>query len=183
MELYIIRHGITDWNRKRIMQGRTDIPLNDEGRRMALEAAEEYADIHFDVCYTSPLVRAEETAEIIMKGRNVPVIKDERLIEMNFGEYEGTGIDEHPYDSPIRMFFRCPEKFSPDRNAESFEELNKRTGDFLKKTVFSRENENNSILIVGHGAMNCSIISQIKNLPPEEFWSYGIQNCKLIKLI
>ena len=66
--LYIIRHGRTDWNDRHKLQGHTDIPLNDEGRRMAENAAEEYKDVHFDICYCSPLVRAKETAEILLRG-------------------------------------------------------------------------------------------------------------------
>ena len=50
--LYIMRHGRTDWNVRHKLQGRTDIPLNDEGRMMAAEAGEKYADIHFDECYS-----------------------------------------------------------------------------------------------------------------------------------
>ena len=59
--IYILRHGKTDWNKRKKLQGRTDIPLCDEGRAMAREAAEMYADVHFDVCYSSPLSRARET--------------------------------------------------------------------------------------------------------------------------
>ena len=76
--LYIMRHGKTDWNEKRKLQGRTDIPLNDAGRKMAEKAREEYADISFDVCYCSPLSRARETAEIFLRGRNIPIITDEQ---------------------------------------------------------------------------------------------------------
>ena len=86
--LYIMRHGRTDWNVRHKLQGRTDIPLNDEGRMMAVEAGKRYVDIHFDVCYSSPLERAKETAEIFLKGRNVPVFTDDRLVEMGFGVYE-----------------------------------------------------------------------------------------------
>lgn len=87
--LYIMRHGKTDWNACHKLQGRTDIPLNDKGRMMAAEAGEKYADIHFDECYSSPLARAKETAEIFLKGRGVPVYTDDRLVEMGFGIYEG----------------------------------------------------------------------------------------------
>ena len=62
--LYIIRHGKTDWNALHKLQGRTDIPLNDEGRQMAEDARKEYRDVHFDVCFCSPLIRARETAEM-----------------------------------------------------------------------------------------------------------------------
>ena len=67
--LYIMRHGKTDWNEQRKLQGQTDVPLNEEGREMALAAGREYAGIHLDVCYCSPLVRAKETAELFFKER------------------------------------------------------------------------------------------------------------------
>ena len=86
--IYILRHGKTDWNVLRKLQGRTDIPLNETGRAMAAEAAERYAGVHFDVCYSSPLVRAKETAQIILKDRDVPIYIDDRLMEMFFVIYE-----------------------------------------------------------------------------------------------
>ena len=73
--LYIMRHGKTDWNVLHKLQGRTDIPLNEEGRNMARKAADIYKDINFDVCYCSPLKRAKETAEILLEGRNIPIIR------------------------------------------------------------------------------------------------------------
>ena len=57
--LYIIRHGKTDWNVWHKLQGRTDIPLNEEGRQMAEAAREEYRDVHFDLCFCSPLIRRD----------------------------------------------------------------------------------------------------------------------------
>ena len=87
--LYIMRHGKTDWNALHKLQGRKDIPLNEEGRMMARKAAEEYGNLHFDICYSSPLVRAKETAEIFFADKNVPIYIDERLQEMSFGIYEG----------------------------------------------------------------------------------------------
>ena len=52
--LYIMRHGKTDWNALHKLQGRTDIPLNEEGRAMARAAREQYREVHFDICYCSP---------------------------------------------------------------------------------------------------------------------------------
>ena len=89
MSLYIMRHGKTDWNEKHKLQGRTDVPLNEEGRRMAEKAREEYKDVHCDVCWCSPLIRAKQTAGILLRGRDIPIITDDRLREMSFGIYEG----------------------------------------------------------------------------------------------
>ena len=64
--LYIIRHGKTDWNELHKLQGRTDIPLNESGRKMARDAGQRYKEINFDICFCSPLVRAMETAELLL---------------------------------------------------------------------------------------------------------------------
>lgn len=181
--LYIIRHGKTDWNLKHKLQGKTDIPLNDMGRNMAKEAGELYKDINFDICFCSPLVRARETAELLLQGRDIPVIIDERLSEMGFGIYEGTeNVFEKP-ECPVRELFFNPASYKPVGGAESLESLISRTGEFLNEKVWPLMDEGKDVLIVGHGAMNSAIIGQIRNTPLEKFWAEGIENCRLIKLL
>ena len=89
MKLYLVRHGETDWNKVKKIQGQVDIPLNQFGKHLAEETAEGLHDIPFDLCISSPLSRAYETARIILEGRDVPIITDARIEEMAFGEYEG----------------------------------------------------------------------------------------------
>lgn len=182
--LYIMRHGKTEWNALHKLQGRTDIPLNEEGKRMARQACEKYKELNIDVCYCSPLVRALETAQIVLKNRKIPIIEDKRLSEMSFGEYEGIENSLAIPDCPINVIFNQPEKYIESvGGAETFEQLFARTGSFLKEIVEPQIQAGKDILIVGHGAMNSSIICQVKNLPIEEFWSAGIEQCKIIKLI
>ena len=177
-----MRHGKTDWNEQHKLQGRTDIPLNDDGIKMAEAAALKYKDVHFDICYCSPLKRAKKTAEILLAGRDIPIISDDRLVEMSFGIYEGMENPAKATDSPIRTFFKEPEKYKGVKEGETFHELFKRTGEFLKEVVMPDLNEGKDVLIVGHGAMNSSIVCQIRNLPLSKFWDAGIENCKLMKL-
>lgn len=180
--LYIIRHGKTDWNAIWKLQGRTNIPLNAEGREMAKIAAEKYKNIHFDVCYCSPLDRAQETAKILLEGRNIPIITDDRLIEMCFGKYEGF---QNCFDYPelsIYKFFKDPENYVPEENAESIPQLIQRTGNFLKEVVHKDLAEGKDVLIVGHGAMNNSIILQERKMEIKDFWTIAIPNCELIKI-
>lgn len=87
MKLYLVRHGETDWNKVKKIQGQVDIPLNQFGKRLAEETAEGLRDIPFDLCISSPLSRAHETARIILYGKDIPIIKDARIEEMAFGEY------------------------------------------------------------------------------------------------
>lgn len=182
--LYIMRHGKTEWNAKHKLQGRTDIPLNEEGRDMAMKAALEYRDVHFDVCFCSPLIRAKETAELLLSNREVPIIYDERLMEMSFGVYEGIENSFDIPDCPINVIFKKPEEYMvPVEGGESFDDLYKRTSEFLKEQVNPLLKEGKDVLIVGHGAMNSCIICQIRELPRSEFWSESIENCKLKKLL
>lgn len=177
-----MRHGKTDWNAIRKLQGRTDIPLNDEGRKMAETVRTECEKIGFDICYSSPLIRARETAEIALKGLGVPIITDDRLMEMSFGIYEGAVNAGSVEGSPIQKFFDSPELFMGTENGETFDDLFKRTGSFLKEIVRPALNEGKKVLIVGHGAMNCSIVCQMKKIPISDFWKMGIPNCKLMRL-
>jgi len=181
--LYIIRHGKTDWNVRHKLQGRTDVPLNEEGRRMAEAAREAYRDVPFDICFCSPLVRARETAEILLRDREIPIVTDDRLAEMSFGDYEGIENSFQIPDCPINILFQEPEKYtSPPGGAESLEELFARTGAFLRERAEPLLREGKDVLIVGHGAMNSSIVCQVRQLPVAQFWSAGIENCRLMRL-
>ena len=181
--LYIIRHGKTDWNVMHKLQGKTDIPLNESGIVMAKEAHDRYKDVHFDVCYCSPLIRARQTADLLLEGRNVPIVIDNRLEEMGFGIYEGEqDVFEKP-ECPVRELFFNPAGYKAVGGAESLEELIKRTGEFLNEVALPQVNEGKDVLIVGHGAMNSAIVGRIRNKPLEKFWEEGIENCKLIKLL
>lgn len=94
MILYTIRHGETEWNKMGKMQGKTDISLSEDGRKFAQKTADGLKNIKFDYIFSSPLERAYETACIIKGDRDIEIVKDERLIEVGFGLYEGTVVDE-----------------------------------------------------------------------------------------
>ncbi len=182
--LYVLRHGITDWNAQKRLQGQTDIPLNEDGRALAEKAHEEYKDVHFDVCWCSPLIRARETADIVLRGRDIPIHYDDRLQEISFGEYEGVSWLTLEDDSPIFTFFNSPEGYDiRPAGGESLNDLFARTGEFLREIAYPLVEQGQDVLVVGHGAMNSSIVCQVKDLPRSEFWSAGIENCKLKKLL
>lgn len=89
MDIYLIRHGETDWNKEKKLQGVTDIPLNAYGIELAEKTAEGLKDVPFDRIYTSPLIRAKKTAEIIRGNRPIDLVVKEELKEISFGDYEG----------------------------------------------------------------------------------------------
>ena len=79
MEIYIVRHGETVWNKKKLLQGRTDIELSDKGRELARITGENLRDTHFDMVFSSPLKRAYETASLIVGGRDIPIVKNDLI--------------------------------------------------------------------------------------------------------
>ncbi|MDV6332774.1 histidine phosphatase family protein [Asticcacaulis sp. 201] len=94
MTFYVLRHGQTDWNVQARLQGSTDIPLNDTGRAQAHVAADILKDQGLTRIVASPLSRALETAQIVGAACALEPIIDDRLIERNFGLFEGMTIDE-----------------------------------------------------------------------------------------
>ncbi len=180
--LYIIRHGKTDWNVAKKLQGWTDIPLNEQGISMAREAAKENKEIDFDICFCSPLTRARQTAELFLEGKDTPIIIDERIKEMGFGEYEGITNYFEDSSCPVNVFFTDPKNYKGSKNGESTKDLLARTKDFLEDKVYPLLKEGKNVLIVGHGAANSSIICNYLNRDVDDFWKESIANCKLINL-
>lgn len=184
MMLYIVRHGETDWNRQKKVQGHTDIPLNEYGRHLAEETAEGMKDIPIDIGYTSPLKRARETAEIILKGRNIPLLDEPGIQEIGFGIYEGihTGTQEkEPGSDEFNLFFTDTASYIPPEGAESVEELYERTGQFLEELCGRRELEDKNILISTHGAAMTALLNRIKgNVTVAGFWKDEVPpNCSV----
>lgn len=181
--IYIMRHGETDWNTRYKIQGQTDIPLNQHGIEMAKEAARKYSDMQFDLCFCSPLQRAMETARLFLSDKDTPIIPDERLLEMNMGEYEGTENVFSKPDCPVYKLFKDPVHYQAPEGCESYQQVYERTGAFIKEILFSEENRSKDILIVGHCISNCSIINQFRNIDLEHFWDAAHDNCELIRLL
>lgn len=182
MKLYIIRHGETDWNKAHRVQGRSDIPLNEYGRHLAKETAEGMKDIPLDLCYTSPLSRAKETAQIILEGRDVPLIPEEAIEEFCFGEYEGMYIAGEHCDKRLdsfQKFFTDTAHYIPTKGGETVEHLMERTGGFLDRLCRDENLRDKSILISTHGAAMTAMLNYIRGCTREEdFWNREVPfNC------
>ena len=128
--IYLIRHGETDRNKAHLLQGRSNIPLNETGVQQAREAARFLKErgIEFSHVFSSPLIRAVETAKIIAPG--VTPALDNRLLEMDYGPYEGMDL-AHPTPEIITFFRDFVHNPAP-AGMEPLAEVTARLGTFLE---------------------------------------------------
>lgn len=172
MLLYIIRHGVTSWNRLKKVQGCADIPLAPEGCALAEKTGEALRGVHFDLCYTSPLLRARQTAELVLKGRDVPILCDSRIREINFGVLEGTRFKDEKgnvISKEMEIFFNDPMAYRRPAGGEDISDILLRTKDFWEELVNNRELSEKTLLISSHG---CAVRALLQNLYQdyEDFW-------------
>jgi len=150
MYVCLIRHGETDWNNLKIIQGREDIPLNNAGIDQIKETIEYLKNINWKIIISSPLSRAKKSAEIIKDSiGNIDIIEEFDFIERNYGKISGKTIEE-------------TKKIFPDgiwTGIESNEMLQDRAINALKKYINKYNGEN--IIIVSHGGTINSILSHL----------------------
>jgi len=180
MKIYIMRHGETDWNKERRLQGHADIPLNEFGRQLARDTAKGMVQIDFQVAYASPLERAKETAGLILEGRDIPLIVDERLKEMSFGPYEGLCCARDNWEIPDKGFidfFTAPERYQPPDGGDSFIDVQKRVSSLIAEIAGTWHPDDN-ILMVGHGVVVSAFLAIADNRSLVDFWKDKVQkNC------
>lgn len=187
MDLYIIRHGETEWNKEGKVQGASDISLNEKGFELAEVTREGLIKegISFDRVYSSPLLRARQTAETLLKGTDQTYQPDDRIAEMCFGEYEGltfAEINSHPEYANFGNCFRNPAAYHADRGAESFEQVHDRVKNFFEEKIFPYRGTEKRILLVCHGAVSRTMILFLKNLEIADFWNVEQYNCCVNKI-
>lgn len=172
MLIYIVRHGLTEWNKLKKLQGAADVPLAKEGILLAEKTGEALKDVKFDICFTSPLSRARQTAERVLGDRNVPIIPDKRIQEINFGDLEGGCVRDaegNYIDPQVETFFRDPVNFKRPENGEDIFDVIARTKDFWEEKTSDPSLADKTVLVASHG---CAVRALLQNIyhDPENFW-------------
>lgn len=168
--LYFVRHGKTIMNEKALWSGRTDCEITEKGRMAVEENFKEYTAKDFDVFYCSPLKRTYQTLQAIV-GCTVEPIIDKRIIERDFGDWEGKTysiIDNETTELYIQG------KVDPP-NGESYLEVRNRVIDFVTD-LFKTYKSNESILIVAHA----TILRMVRDVFLPEMQKRPIKNSQLI---
>lgn len=185
MLLYIIRHGETRLNALGCLQGWIDEPLIDNGRLLATITGQALHDVPFDLCISSDLSRALETAELVLKEndrKDIPIILDKRLREHEWGSFDGLVCTKKGYGLPIP-----PEEFAPyfkegisdmlPPDVEGIPRMTIRAKGFWDDITNREEYKDKTILISTHGAFTRALM---RNVYPkdEPYWHTGIpDNC------
>ena len=174
--IYIIRHGQTEMNQANVLQGRSNFPLNEKGAAQAESAAKRLKDqkIVFDKMYSSPLIRAVQTAKIV-GGELLPLVVDERLIEMDYGPYEGMDLKK-PAPEVLHFFSDFQNNPAPE-GMEPLDEVVKRSGEFLEE--IKEEAEKYTILISTHAIAMKGLLEYLTPDSNGAYWSKYIGNCEV----
>lgn len=179
MKIYFVRHGQTEWNRLKKLQGQADLPLNEQGIAEAERAAEILRKISFDAIYCSPLIRAVETAKIIGHCQTAPVTIDDALIEIAYGKYEGYDLiaAEQDPSCEIHRYFHEPQNFRADQDGETLSAFKARCKSYLES--IRERDAGKCVLAVCHGTFIRAVISAVCGLDDAHFWGKEQGNCSI----
>lgn len=173
MKLYVARHGQTTWNVANKVCGRTDVPLTEKGQQQAKELAQAAKDCGIDVIISSPLQRAYRTALAVSEATGVPVRTDERLLEQNYGIYEGVDRDDPDFNANKRQFA------SPYPQGESMFQLCHRLYGLLDEV--KEQYAGKTVLLVCHNGVCRVIHTYFHPISNEDFAKFKAPNAKLVE--
>jgi broad specificity phosphatase PhoE len=172
--LYLVRHGETEWNAQGKLLSRTDEPLNDAGVRQASGLAQHLAHIRWTAVFSSPMVRARRTTELLLAGSRFPgeIVVDEKLVEMDFGPYEGW-TDAQLLADEVAVARRRDGADIP--GVESSASVEARARSFMEQV----SSLGGSILVVGHGRMlRILIATVVLGVPAGVAHAMRLRNCQ-----
>ena len=186
IKLVLVRHGLSSFNSKGLIQGRTDDSiLTDEGYEQALKAGKALSKINFDKIYSSPLVRAAETAKTIKKNLNKEhnIVFDENLLEVDLGQWSGLKIDDIKKKFPeiYPTWKNNPEnlilKKSDNKTYKPIQELFDQATNFIEDILQSYlKKDDVNILVVGHNAILRCLILSLLGKPKQGFRKIRLEN-------
>jgi alpha-ribazole phosphatase/probable phosphoglycerate mutase len=174
MKIWITRHGQTRLNKARLMQGLTDEPLNEKGLAQAREARALIGDVKFDAVYTSPLKRAVVTGAIIGGVDPSQVITDRRIIEADFGPFEGKKY--YLLGPAMTLYWMFPERFPAPAGVETTASMRERAASFLKEL---EEKDYENVLVACHGGILRALSGYMLERPDGLLWRPKPHNCEI----
>lgn len=177
VRIILIRHGETQWNIEGRYQGQEDTHLSERGLKQGHLVAEGLKDTPIDVAISSPLERSYMTCKFCADLHQLPVLKDERLLEINHGEWEGclAGEIEAEYPMEFSQWHKQPQLVTmPGPGGESLEDVRRRVRDAFNE--YAAIYPGKTVLVAAHDAVNKAIICDIMGLDMSHFWQIKQDN-------
>lgn len=174
MKIWITRHGQTNLNKARLMQGLTDEPLNETGLMQAGKTRALIGDVRFDAVYASPLNRAIMTGSIIGGVDPSDVIIDPRIIEADFGKYEKRKY--YLLGPAMTLYWALPEIFPAPPTVETIASLRKRSSDFLREL---EQKDYKNVLVSCHGGIMRALTGYMMDKKNGIVWRPKPHNCEI----
>ncbi|MDA7026187.1 histidine phosphatase family protein [Bacillus sp. CLL-7-23] len=170
LTLYIARHGQTEWNIEKRMQGWENSNLTNLGLANAQALGKKLKDVDFQVVYVSTSERAVHSAQAILQDRVLPFIKDDRFREIGLGSWEGkTYAEVQQTDADmLKAYFDQPDQYIPN-GGESFPAFESRVRQALKQ-ILDNHREGN-VLLVSHSVFILMLLNILKKRPIQELWN------------
>lgn len=177
MEILLTRHGETEWNALKKVQGQADIALNEEGIKQANDTRILLKNENIDLILCSPLTRAMQTAQIINRERNIPMVFDERLSERDFGEFEGMPNTEFDYEA-----FWSYKQNIQYHEAENISGFFQRVYGFLDDIHLKYKDKR--ILLVAHGGVSIAVYCYFNGIPDKDtLLGLALDHCEIAKYV
>ncbi len=177
-KLVLVRHGQSLWNLENRFTGWVDIELSEKGREEAQKAGRELAGFHFKMAFTSALLRAQQTLDILLKEihqTEIPIFKDQALNERHYGDLQGLNKAETAKkygDNQVRLWRRSYDVQPP--RGESLKDTAARVLPYFRSKIMPEIQKGQDILVVAHGNSLRSVIMSLENLSPEQIVSVEI---------
>ncbi|MBN1970740.1 MAG: histidine phosphatase family protein [Candidatus Delongbacteria bacterium] len=183
LKIFVVRHGETEWNQKRLFQGQQNSVLTVEGRSSALVLQKKIAKYEFNAVYSSPSLRAYDTAKILIDNHEY-IQTDYRLLEISLGDWEGLSFDfvKANYPKLYKNYKDEPHLFDGSLiRGESLQDIKNRVAEFLNDIAFFHKKGN--ILVVCHGGTINAILNYVLERNIDKFWyEKNVENLSVLEL-
>lgn len=176
LEIILVRHGQTDWNRDRRIMGHRPIPLNATGKKESALLAKGLANVDIDAIYTSPFIRAFQTARILSSGRNIKLEKSSEVAEIDYGHWVGRTFEEVSQEESFHIYHTHPQDAQAP-GGEKMTSVAERAVGFIEK--LRKVHKQGRILVVSHADVIKVILVNYLRMDLNEILKLRIDNSSL----
>ena len=175
-KLLLVRHGETEANRQGLFQGRIDWPLNETGREQIRQTAQQLKSYSVDHVYSSPALRARQTADILNEQWQASLTEDGRLWEIDHGDWEGKAYSEVYEADAVAWEDWLNLKTDAPHGGETLADTSARLADWYGDVKQSHCGQEPTLAVVAHGGCLQVLLSDLLRTPHSNLWPYQFHN-------